>query len=91
MTQLIPGTARQLGVLNPWDPIANMRGGAKYLREHLDEFGQAHLALAAYNAGPGRVRATGRVPRFRETIGYVQNILTMYSSQLRREVAMMQF
>ena len=68
LTQLMPDTARGLGVLDSRDPLANLRGGARYLRSHLDEFKRVDLALAAYNAGPGRVRTLGRIPPFRETI-----------------------
>jgi hypothetical protein len=73
LAQLMPGTAQDLGV-NAYDPAQNLRGGARYLRSHLDRFGQVHLALAAYNAGPGRVR-NGAVPRIAETQGYVATIL----------------
>lgn len=75
--QLMPGTAAYLGV-NRYDPTQNMRGGARYLRQQLDKFGQVHLALAAYNAGPGRVR-NGMVPRIRETQAYVSNILANWT------------
>jgi soluble lytic murein transglycosylase-like protein len=73
LTQLMPGTAAQLGV-NRYSVEGNLRGGAKYLRQQLDTFGHYHLALAAYNAGPGRVRG-GRVPRIAETQAYVGNVL----------------
>ncbi|VWX51032.1 hypothetical protein NOVOSPHI9U_370036 [Novosphingobium sp. 9U] len=75
MSQLMPGTARQLGVANPWNVLENLRGGARYLRAQLDEFKRYDLALGAYNAGPGRIRQYGRVPAFRETLGYVSTIL----------------
>lgn len=75
--QLMPATAAQLGV-NAYDPAENMRGGARYLRQQLDRFGQIHLALAAYNAGPGRIRG-GLVPRIAETQAYVSDILTNWS------------
>ena len=71
LTQLMPGTARDLGVRNPWHPVENLRGGARYLRRQLDEFGRADLALAAYNAGPQRVRGRLRVPVIAETLNYV--------------------
>lgn len=77
LTQLMPGTAAGLGV-NPYDVEQNLRGGARYLREQLDRFGQYHLALAAYNAGPGRVR-NGAVPRIAETQAYVSDILLNWS------------
>lgn len=71
LTQLMPGTARQLRVANPWHPVENLRGGARYLRMQLEEFRRVDLALAAYNAGPGNVRGRGRIPPFRETVDYV--------------------
>lgn len=77
LAQLMPGTASGLGV-NRYDPLQNMRGGARYLRQQLDHFGQVHLALAAYNAGPGRVRG-GLVPRITETQAYVTNIIANWS------------
>ena len=77
LAQLMPGTASGLGV-NRYDPLQNMRGGARYLRQQLDRFGQVHLALAAYNAGPGRVRG-GLVPRITETQAYVTNIIANWS------------
>lgn len=73
LTQLMPDTAKGLGV-NRYDIEQNLRGGAKYLRQQLDRFGQVHLALAAYNAGPGRVR-NGMLPRIAETQAYVDNVL----------------
>ena len=76
-SQLMPGTAVGLGV-DRYDPLQNMRGGARYLRQQLDRFGQVHLALAAYNAGPGRVRG-GLVPRISETQAYVTNIIANWS------------
>lgn len=77
LAQLMPGTAAGLGV-NRFDPLQNMRGGARYLRQQLDRFGQVQLALAAYNAGPGRVR-NGLVPRITETQNYVANIVGNWS------------
>lgn len=73
LTQLMPGTAALLGV-NRYSIEGNLHGGAKYLRQQLDTFGHYHLALAAYNAGPGRVRG-GRVPLIAETQAYVGNVL----------------
>lgn len=75
--QLMPGTAAYLGI-DPHDPVQNLRGGARYLREQLDRFGQVHLALAAYNAGPGRIRS-GVIPRITETQHYVAEILANWS------------
>jgi soluble lytic murein transglycosylase-like protein len=82
LAQLMPASARYLGVSNIWNPTENMRGGARYLRQLLDEFGRFDLALAAYNAGPARVRSTGRVPRIHETIAYVSAILLTMRDQL---------
>ncbi len=73
----MPATAPGLGV-NRYDPVDNMRGGARYLRSQLDRFGQVHLALATYNAGPGRVR-NGSVRAIAETQAYVRNIVANWS------------
>lgn len=73
--QLMPGTARELGVANRFDPMANLIGAAKYLRQMLDRFGVVHLALAAYNAGPGAVERAGGIPRNGETPAYVRDVL----------------
>jgi soluble lytic murein transglycosylase-like protein len=73
--QLMPGTARMLGV-DPHDPFQNIDGGARYLRLQLNRFnGDVERALAAYNAGPGRVERAGGVPRIAETQDYVRRIL----------------
>ena len=73
--QLMPATARELGVANRFDPVANIDGAARYLRQMLDRFGVVHLALAAYNAGPGAVARAGGIPRNGETPTYVRNVL----------------
>jgi soluble lytic murein transglycosylase-like protein len=79
LTQLMPGTARQMGV-NPLDPLANLEGGARYLRMQLDLFdGDVERALAAYNAGPGRVQRAGGIPAIRETQIYVASIMARLS------------
>jgi soluble lytic murein transglycosylase-like protein len=76
LTQLMPGTARGLGVSDPYDPIQSIEGGAKYLRQQLDRFGgDAQKALAAYNAGPGAVQKYGGVPPYSETQAYVKRVL----------------
>lgn len=80
LAQLMPGTARDLGV-NPMDPVANLNGGARYLRQLLDKFdGNVEMALAAYNAGAGRVRNAGGVPAIAETRNYVTSIVRRISS-----------
>lgn len=84
LTQLMPGTARQLGV-NSRDPMSNLEGGARYLRMQLDTFdGDIERALAAYNAGPGRVVRAAGVPRIRETQEYVVSVMGRTSSPVRR-------
>ena len=77
LTQLMPDTAAELGV-DRYAVDQNLRGGARYLRQQLDRFGEVHLALAAYNAGPGRIRKA-MVPRIRQTRLYVDDILRNWS------------
>jgi soluble lytic murein transglycosylase-like protein len=75
LMQLMPATAAELGVDNPWDPVQNIHGGVAYLGSLIRQFGDEVLALAAYNAGPGAVNRYGqRVPPYRETRDYVQKI-----------------
>lgn len=75
LTQLMPATARELGC-DPADPTANLLAGARYLRRQLDSFGgDVEMALAAYNAGAGRVRRAGGIPAIRETRDYVAAIV----------------
>jgi soluble lytic murein transglycosylase-like protein len=76
LMQLMPPTARRFGVTNAYDPLQNIRGGARYLRYLLDLFGgDLDIALAAYNAGENAVRRHGgQVPPFRETIDYVRKV-----------------
>jgi soluble lytic murein transglycosylase-like protein len=77
MMQIMPGTARRLGLAFPWDPIANMRAGARYLRDQKQRFGRMDLALAAYNSGPERKSLNaGYIPAISETLGYVRTITT---------------
>jgi soluble lytic murein transglycosylase-like protein len=77
--QLMPATARALGV-NPWDPVQNLYGSIRYLRGNLDRFGygNAHLALAAYNAGRGAVERYEGIPPYAETRWYVANVSSLY-------------
>lgn len=79
LTQLMPGTARMLGVTDPWNVWQNAYGGAKYLRQQLDTFGRLDHAVAAYNAGPGNVRQYKGVPPFSETQKYVAKVTTLFS------------
>ena len=74
--QLMPSTARGLGIVDPTDLGQNIAGGAAYLRSQLDRFGNnVPLALAAYNAGPGAVQRYGGIPPYRETQNYVRRIM----------------
>lgn len=81
LTQLMPGTASDLGV-DRYDVKDNLRGGARYFTTQLNRFGNIPHALAAYNAGPGRVIEYGGVPPFAETQGYVRNISKFYNEYL---------
>jgi soluble lytic murein transglycosylase-like protein len=77
LMQLMPATARELGVADPFDPAQSIDAGARLLRKYIDIYGSVPLALGAYNAGPGRVTEAGDVPGIRETIEYVQRILSV--------------
>jgi soluble lytic murein transglycosylase-like protein len=79
LMQLMPSTAASLGVTDPYDPVQSINGGARYLREELDQFGgNTSLALAAYNAGGGAVARYGGIPPYPETQNYVSEILGRY-------------
>jgi len=83
LTQLMPGTAAALGV-NPAIPAQAIEGGAKYLRQQLDKFGNDPAkALAAYNAGPGAVQRYGGIPPFAETQNYVREVMA-YAAEYRQ-------
>lgn len=78
LMQLMPATARALGVTNAFDPAQNIEGGTKYLRQLLDQFGgNEALAVAAYNAGPNAVKKYGNnIPPYQETQNYVKRVLS---------------
>ena len=79
LMQLMPATARAMGVLDPFDPRQNVLGGARFLRVLANNFGgDLVLTIAAYNAGEGAVRKYGGIPPYAETRRYVQRVLTHY-------------
>ena len=80
LMQLMPGTAKGLGVVNPYDAEDNVRGGTKMLANLMKTYGgKKDLVLAAYNAGGGAVKKYGGIPPYGETQRYVKNVLSMYN------------
>ena len=79
MMQLMPFTARRMNVADPFDPIENIEGGVKYIKELLGTFGGNLVhAVAAYNAGPDAVKKYGGVPPYKETRIYVKRVMNYY-------------
>ncbi|GAB2642065.1 hypothetical protein GCM10027270_33100 [Nocardioides ginkgobilobae] len=77
LMQLMPGTAKGLGVTDPFDPVQSVQGAAQLMRDLLDRFGRVDHALAGYNAGPGAVLRYDGIPPYAETQGYVSKILAL--------------
>ena len=84
LMQLMPGTARSLGVTNSFDPVQNINAGTHYLAKQFAEFDDnVRLALAAYNAGPKAVKQYGGMPPYRETREFVNRVLGYYRQYSR--------
>jgi soluble lytic murein transglycosylase-like protein len=85
LMQLMPATAKDLGVEDAFDPVHNINGGVKYLRQLIDQFdGNVRLALAAYNAGCGKVRQYRGVPPYPSTRFYLEKVIRYYRSYKRQ-------
>ena len=80
LMQLMPQTAKEMGVNDVFDTEENLEGGSQYLKLMLDRYGNdVQKALAAYNAGPGAVDKAGKIPEFKETQSYVKKVLDLYN------------
>jgi len=86
MMQLMPFTSKRLKVNDPFDPVENIEGGVKYIKELLDAFrGNVAYAVAAYNAGPAAVRKYGGIPPYQETRIYVKRVMDYYQKYASKE------
>jgi soluble lytic murein transglycosylase-like protein len=84
--QIMPATAHFLGVENVFDPVTNVEAGTAYIRGLLDRYGHdLALALAAYNAGPGKVQLYGGLPPYRETDAYIRRVITLFNKEKARQ------
>lgn len=81
LMQIMPGTGKDLGLTQPFEPGPNIEAGVRYMRAMLDRYGDAKLALAAYNAGPGRVTRQAGVPDIPETRDYVIKVMNRYAAR----------
>ena len=80
--QIMPHTQEELGLIDPFDPRANVYAGSQYLMHQLQRFGSVELALAAYNAGPGSVEQYGGIPPFPETQEFVRRVLVYWNRNI---------
>ena len=87
----MPDTYRQLGVTNPFNPKQNINAGTYYFKEMLDRYKRTDLALAAYNAGPAAVDKYNRIPPYRETKGYVREVLHYYRQHHNKDIELDSF
>lgn len=86
MMQLMPFTSKRLKVSDPFDPIQNIEGGVKYIKELLNDFrGNIAHAVAAYNAGPAAVKKYGGIPPYQETRLYVKRVMAYYQKNSSKE------